>query len=753
MVSSYRLRIAATVCAVSLVSTACGRSAGEHLARGDQYLASKQYPQAIIEYRGAIQQDPLSGEAQMRLGDAYLAIPDAGNAARAYLTAAQLMPKSVEAQVNAGNMMLLGGLFENSRRAALRALEIEPNSIAAQALHANALAGLKRPEAALAQIQKIIALDPTRSDSYSLQGVLQLSEDVNRAEASFRKATAVDPKSGDARLVLASFLWAQGRQAEAEAELKSVIAADPANVPAHRALASFYLGTGRSAEAEAHLLAVARERPTVPVQLTLADYYMAIKRPADATEVLRTVAKQKEGFGEARSRLAVLAYDGGQPGEANRLIDETLAQDPTHPRALVTKAEFLFREGQLEAALVRATAAAQSDRRFLPAHYMVAAIHAAREDLDAAIGEYHQILLLNPQSIAAQLELARLHLIRGEAEPAKAASSQVAAARPGNMNAQLLLARALIGKGELTPVTALLQDMVARDSAHAEAQWLLGTVHLLQRDMIAARTSFELAMKLAPDAIEPLDGLVAIELASGAPAKARALIDARLARTPNDSDLLVLAGRAYFAAGEATRAEALLQKAIDVDPQNPNAYVTLAQLYAATGKLDKAMAEFERLAERDPKSTGAHTMVAVLLQLQNRLPQAEERYRQVLKLHPRAAVAANNLAALYGDQGGDLETALQLARIASEQLPNEPAVADTLGWILYKRGEYASAVGPLQACVAQAPRNAICQYHLGLAYLKINDTRRAREALETALRIDPAFDGAADARVILASPR
>ena len=753
MPSSFRLRFAAGLCAVSLVAASCGRSAADHVARGDAYLAAKQYPQAIIEYRNAVQADPKLGMAHMRLGDAYLAIPDAGNAARAYLTAAQLMPESVDAQVNAGNMMLLGGLFDNARRAALRALEIEPDNISAQGLHANALAGLKRPAAALAQIQKIIALDPTRSDPYTLKGVLELADDVGQAEASFRRATEVDPKSGNARLVLASFLWAQGRQPEAEAELKSVIASDPANVPAHRALASFYLGTGRSAEAEAHLLAVARETPTAPVQLTVADYYMATSQPAKAAEVLKTVAKLRDGYGEARSRLAVLAYDGGQPAEGNRLIDETLAQDPTHPRALVTKAEFLFREGQLDAALVRATAAAQSDRSFLPAHYMVAAIHAAREDFDAAIAEYTQILVINPQSIAAQLEMARLHLARGEAEPAKTLSAQVAAARPGNLTAQLLLARALIGKGELTQATTLLQNLLARDQSNAEAQWLKGTVHLLQRDMIAARASFELAMKLAPDAIEPLDGLVAIELASGAPEKAKTLIEARLARKPNDSSVLVLAGRAYYAAGDAARAEALLQKAIEVDPQNPSAYVTLAQVFAATGRLDKATAEFERLAERDPKSAGAHTMVAVLLQLQNRLPQAEERYRQVLKLHPRAAVAANNLAALYGDQGGDLETALQLARIASEQLPNEPAVADTLGWILYKRGEYASAVGPLQACVAQAPRNAICQYHLGLAYLKINDTRRAREALETALRIDTAFDGAADARVILASPR
>ena len=47
------------------------------------------------------------------------------------------------------------------------------------------------------------------------------------------------------------------------------------------------------------------------------------------------------------------------------------------------------------------------------------------------------------------------------------------------------------------------------------------------------------------------------------------------------------------------------------------------------------------------------------------------------------------------------------------------------------------------------PRNAAYQFHLGLAYAKIGQAVKARQALETALQLQPNFDGADVARTTL----
>ena len=51
----------------------------------------------------------------------------------------------------------------------------------------------------------------------------------------------------------------------------------------------------------------------------------------------------------------------------------------------------------------------------------------------------------------------------------------------------------------------------------------------------------------------------------------------------------------------------------------------------------------------------------------------------------------------------------------------------------------------------KVPDRSVYQYHLGLSYYKMGDRDKARSALGQALKLDPAFSGAQDAKNILAS--
>jgi tetratricopeptide (TPR) repeat protein len=78
-----------------------------------------------------------------------------------------------------------------------------------------------------------------------------------------------------------------------------------------------------------------------------------------------------------------------------------------------------------------------------------------------------------------------------------------------------------------------------------------------------------------------------------------------------------------------------------------------------------------------------------------------------LAIDANAAVAANNLASLYCEYGGDMDKAVELARRAKEALPKVATVSDTLGWIYYKRELFDSAIPLLQEAVRQEP-NKTC---------------------------------------------
>jgi Flp pilus assembly protein TadD len=142
-------------------------------------------------------------------------------------------------------------------------------------------------------------------------------------------------------------------------------------------------------------------------------------------------------------------------------------------------------------------------------------------------------------------------------------------------------------------------------------------------------------------------------------------------------------------------------------------------------------------------------MVAMLLEAQGHASDAEKQYQQVLGIDARAAVAANNLAYIYVASNRNLDQALQLAQVAKEQLPNEPHVNDTLGWIYVKKNMASAALIPLELSVKKTPDDPVAQYHLGIAYEQSGDWNKAKTALNRALTLKPDFDGAAEARKAL----
>lgn len=157
------------------------------------------------------------------------------------------------------------------------------------------------------------------------------------------------------------------------------------------------------------------------------------------------------------------------------------------------------------------------------------------------------------------------------------------------------------------------------------------------------------------------------------------------------------------------------------------------------------------MAAKQPKSVAANTFVAMAMQVQGKVADARKRYEQILAVDPRAPIAANNLAMIYMEEGTNLDVAMQLAQTAKSGLPDRPEISDTLGWVYYKKGLAAMAVGPLLQAADKAPRNAVIQYHAGMALAKAGNKPQAKQKLEAALALDANFAGAEEARKTLAS--
>jgi Flp pilus assembly protein TadD len=278
---------------------------------------------------------------------------------------------------------------------------------------------------------------------------------------------------------------------------------------------------------------------------------------------------------------------------------------------------------------------------------------------------------------------------------------------------------------------------------------LTALVQLARRQTADARASYARALQFSPNDLEALAGTVQIDLASGRAEEGLALIERRLTEAKPPVEVLLLAARTYGLTGHASKMETVLRQAIEADPARLDAYGQLGQLYVRQHRLAEATERFRDVLKYNPKSVSASTMVAMLLEQQGQQGEAEKEYRRLLGQEPRAAVAANNLAWIEVANSRSLDEALQLAQTAHQQLPDEPHVSDTLGWVYYRKDMASTAVPYLEASVQKLPNDPSSEYHLGMAYVQTGEWDKARRALKHAFALKPDFDGAVEAKKAL----
>ncbi|HSE15178.1 MAG TPA: tetratricopeptide repeat protein, partial [Candidatus Deferrimicrobium sp.] len=132
-----------------------------------------------------------------------------------------------------------------------------------------------------------------------------------------------------------------------------------------------------------------------------------------------------------------------------------------------------------------------------------------------------------------------------------------------------------------------------------------------------------------------------------------------------------------------------------------------------------------------------------------KIDESNKEYRKVLTLSPKHPLAANNLASNLADGGGNLDEALKFAQIAREAAPEEPGIADTLGWIYFKKGLIDTAYPLIADAAGKAKNNASVRYHHGMVLAKKGKGKEAAAELKAALALDPKFPGAEEARKTL----
>ena len=206
-------------------------------------------------------------------------------------------------------------------------------------------------------------------------------------------------------------------------------------------------------------------------------------------------------------------------------------------------------------------------------------------------------------------------------------------------------------------------------------------------------------------------------------AAALARVEKHIDKNPKLAQAWALRGKIYLAQRDFTHAESDLLKAVELDPNLEPAYLLLAQLYVASNRQQEAIAKLSAFVEKN-KTVQAVPAMMQLAMIQEQLKNfaaARDAYENLLSVAPNFPLALNNLAVLYSEHLGQLDKAYDLAQKAREAVPNEPHIADTLGWILFKKGDYGNALRLLQESAGKLPDLPEIQFHVGMAHYMLGE--------------------------------
>jgi tetratricopeptide (TPR) repeat protein len=724
---------------VSLLTVlpACKNSARarEHVEAGSRLVEQKQFTQAENEYKQAIQIDSTLADAHYRLGILEQQEEHPTAATQEFSRAVQLDGKNLDARLHLGTLQVSATQYADAHDHAEAVLAVDSKNAGAHRLLGQIALQQMQFVAEENERKQAIDLAPHDTLAYADLGLAQLLDaEQGAAEKSFQ--TAVDIGSNDPQtyINLANFYKAEESADRAEQTLRQAMTQNPKAVELPVALAGLFIERGRALDAKHLLDQLEPDRSSYPDgHRAVAAFYLDHGDAAAALDRFRALAEKDSNDNASVRKVAECYLQLGKWQEANDWIDHQANKNDVDFRLLRARSDLgAFRLQEAESELKNLL----HDSPDQPAvYYYLAEVYVKQEEPAAAQQAFADALRMQPGYLPAILGLGNISLQQGNAGAAISYATQIIATSFWLSDAHLLAGSGNLLRNELDQAQRAFDIAVGLNPHSPEAQERLGKVLSLRGNYADAEKAYESSLALAADYAPALNGLSEVLEKQGKGKLAAARIDRQIAAQPQAYQLQVAKAEFCIAQKDWPCAERAYKQVLALNPSYVNGYLALAHVYAATNHPDAMIQQYQAAIAKFPSYLPTYILLGQVYSYVGDTSHAQQTYQAALAIDSSFVLAQINLARLYADHGGPLVEALQLAQKAKAAQPDDPNVNDTLGWVYYRQGIYASAVPLLEAAVAKNSQNAIFQFHLGLVYLAAGQPTQGHVSLQAALNL------------------
>ncbi|MES2364386.1 MAG: XrtA/PEP-CTERM system TPR-repeat protein PrsT [Pseudomonadota bacterium] len=739
--------------AKALLNTALkinARMAKSWLYMGDFEQLNNNSQAALAAYSNAVKTDPNSLEALSKHATLNIAIGQLGAATTDIKKISSLAPHSLLANYSQALLSFKNNDFSAARSSLQEALQIAPDYLPSLLLSGAVNYSMGSYEQAASQLNKVLdkvpgnpyarkllaatqvklgldqqalaTLQPLLAEQSNDTELLTLAANIYfhakeyiKANQMLEQAAAIDPKNAAIRTGLGLSLLASGKTERALADLQSASALNigPDAYKANTLLVMTFLRDKQYDRALQAINDLDKKQPNNPLTYNFrGGAYLGKNDLVNARKNFEQALAINPGYFPAAANLAQLDLKAKNPGAARKRFENILNVDKNNLQAMMAMAELAASE---------------------------------KQEMDY-VGWLEKSIKSHPEAIPPRTALARYYLTKNEPQKALTLANDAVNANPDNPDALNLLGATQMATKDMAGAIITYTKLVGKGKPSAEAYWHLAIAQLANKNPNEARSTLETGIQLDSGNLQILNTLLDLNLAEKKPDSALQIarqIEARHPELPlgyeREADILM--SQKHFPEAIKSYQMALEKGA------GSGTFIKLLNTQFESGAIKVAEQNLRDWLKQHPGDNAVRAYTAEYYMSKGRNKDAITEYLAIQKQTPNNASILNNLANLFLIEKDP--RALPTAEQAHKISPDNPAIQDTLGWILITQGQTSRGLDLLHQALTKMPDSPSVRFHYATALANSGDKAHARKELSKLLADHPKFQEAAAARKLL----
>jgi tetratricopeptide (TPR) repeat protein len=472
-----------------------------------------------------------------------------------------------------------------------------------------------KPELALADWNKAIALNPNLAPTYSNRGNLYSNQGKPElAIADYNKAISLNPNYADAYNNRGNLYSNQGKLDLALADYNKAISLNPNIALAYYNRGVLYDNQGKP-------------------ELAIADYNKEIAL--------------NPNIAEAYSNRGLFYSNQGKLDLALADYNKAISINPNIALAYYNRGLFYSNQGKLDLALADYNKAISLNPNYADAYNNRGNLYSNQGKLDLALADYNKAISINPNIALAYYNRGLFYSNQGKLDLALADYNKAISLNPNYADAYYNRGNLYSNQGKLDLALADYNKAISLNPNYADAYYNRGNLYSNQGKLDLALADYNKAISINPNYADAYNNRGNLYSNQGKPELALADYNKAISINPNIALAYYNRGLFYSNQGKLDLALADYNKAISLNPNIALAYYNRGLFYSNQGKLDLALADYNKAISLNPNYADAYNNRGLIYAQQGILDLAEADFKRVIAINPNYPNAYVGLGVVY----------------------------------------------------------------------------------------------------------